>query len=328
MLTGMACVAAIDVGSNSIRHLIAEVLPSGRTLPVRRDREVVRLGTGVFRDGQLGPEATEHACSVLERMSDANERYGVDRLRAVGTSALRDATNQREFVSRASSILEVPLDVIDGFEEARLVHRGVVANRPYPNERVLIVDIGGGSAQLILSDNDRLTATTSLPLGAVRLTERFALSGRPPRENLVALSLHVGEQLGGFLTELRGVRLDRVVGTSATAGAVVGAVHGIKRSKRLEADGLVATRQQVVALLAELVVRDALGRADIPGVGKRRAEVIVAGATVLHEILSTLNLSSLQYSSAGVPDGIVADLARTASYTDSWHVASARSVAV
>ena len=187
--------AAIDVGSNSIRLLIADVNELGGITPVHVDREVVRLGAGVFRTGRLDGAATRLAYRVLERMADATQRRRVSSLRAVGTSALRDASNRCEFVPRASTILGCPLEVVGGLEEARLVQLGVAAHWPHEHERVLIIDVGGGSVQLILSDRERFAAGTSLPLGAVRLTELF-LGEDPPRyADIVRMRLHIREQI-------------------------------------------------------------------------------------------------------------------------------------
>ena len=301
--------AAIDVGSNSIRLLIADVDTFGRMTPVHVDREVVRLGTGVFRNGRLAGTAIDLACQVLERMAGAIDRHGVSSVRAVGTSALRDASNRSQFVLSASSILSCPLEVVGGLEEARLVQLGVAAHWPHEHERMLIVDVGGGSVQLILSDRERFAAGTSLPLGAVRLTELF-LGDDPPSETDVArMRLHIREQIAAAAEHLAGAPVHRVVATSATAGAIVCAVHGIKRSQRQRADRLGATVQQVGQLLGTLVARDLEGRASMVGVGRRRAEIIVAGVAALDGILCGLRLPRLQYSTAGVRDGIIADLA-------------------
>src|SRR4051794_22928503 len=119
--------AAVDIGSNSIRMLAAEVPAEGPLQDLAADRQVVRLGTGVFREGRLSREAMELGCQVLERMAERYRKLDVFAVRAVGTSALRDATNQEEFLGRASAILGTPVEVISGLEEARLVHLGVQA---------------------------------------------------------------------------------------------------------------------------------------------------------------------------------------------------------
>lgn len=301
--------AAIDAGSNSIRLLIADVDSLGRIVPVHADREVVRLGSGVFRNGRLSAPAMGLAERVLERMSNAIERRGASTVRAVGTSAVRDASNRAEFVQSASSVLGFPLEVIGGLEEARLVQLGVAAHWPHEHERVLIIDIGGGSVQLILSDRERFAAGTSLPLGAVRLTEMF-LDDDPPREaDIARMRLHIREQVAGAVDHLTRAAVHRVIATSATAGAIVCAVHEIKRSQRQYADRLGASAQQIGELLSEFAAQDVERRTRVVGVGRRRAEIIVAGVAALDGIMGSLRLPKLQYSTAGVRDGIIAALA-------------------
>ncbi len=250
------------------------------------------------------------ACRVLARMAEATERHRVASVRAVGTSALRDAANRSEFVLNASGILGTPLEVIGGLEEARLVQRGVAAQWPHEHERMLIIDVGGGSVQLILSDRERFAAGTSLPLGAVRLTEVFVSSDPPSVRDVARMRLHIREQIAGVAAQLRHSVVHRVIATSATAGAIVCAVHNLKRSHRHLADRLGATVQQVDELLGALVDRDLKGRAGVVGVGRRRAEIIVAGVAVLEGIMCGLRLPQLQYSTAGVREGIIADLAQ------------------
>ncbi len=305
----MSRYAAIDVGSNSIRLLVAHVDPRGRATSLVEDRQVVRLGTGVFRNGRLCESATELACAVLQRMATQYRARGVDVVRAVGTSALRDASNRAEFVARASTVLGTPLEVITGLEEARLVQLGVRARWPHSGERSLIVDVGGGSAQMILSENERVAGSASLPLGAVRLTEAFLETDPPCAFEIGRLVEHVRTSLRGPLEPFRLANVHRLIATSSTAAAVVCAANGLKRSRRHEADGLAATTAQVNALFERLVTRDTGARAAIGGVGPRRAEIIVAGVAVLREIMGGMGLSRLYYSTAGVRDGIIADLA-------------------
>ena len=304
--------AAIDVGSNSIRLLVAAVDSKGRFDTLASDRQVVRLGTGVFRDGKMSESSMDLACRVLERMTSEYRDFKVEAVRAVGTSALRDASNQVEFVARASAIMRTPLYVISGVEEARLVQRGVQARWPQLRKPVLIVDIGGGSAQLILSENGRLVDAFSKQLGAVRLTEVYLKSDPPDPREIARLQKHIRERLAGPLERFGHGQVHRMIATSSTAAAVVCAVNEIKRSKRDEADTLAASSKQVADLLQRVSSLDLEGRAAVTGVGPRRAEIIVAGVAVLSEIMDAIGLSRLHYSIAGVRDGVVADLAAEA----------------
>jgi exopolyphosphatase/guanosine-5'-triphosphate,3'-diphosphate pyrophosphatase len=301
--------AAIDVGSNSIRLLVAAVDSKGRFETLASDRQVVRLGTGVFRDGKLSESSMDLACRVLERMTSEYRDFKPEAVKAVGTSALRDAANQVEFVARASAIMRTPLFVISGEEEARLVQRGVQARWPQLRKPVLIVDIGGGSAQLVFSENGRLVDSFSNQLGAVRLTELYLKSDPPEARELSRLQKHVRDRLEGPLERFGHGKIHRMIATSSTAAAVVCAVNDIKRSKRDDADTLVATSKQVRDLFQKVSSLDLEGRAAVTGVGPRRAEIIVAGVAVLSEIMESLGLSKLHYSVAGVRDGVVADLA-------------------
>src|SRR5580658_8548351 len=138
--------AAIDIGSNSIRMLAAEIGPKGEFQDLVSSRNVVRLGENVFREGRLSPIAMDLACQTLAAMTEEYKRLDVLAVRAVGTSALRDATNRAEFLARATQILGTPVEVISGLEEARLIHLGVQARWPQ-RRRTLITDIGGGSAE-------------------------------------------------------------------------------------------------------------------------------------------------------------------------------------
>ncbi len=304
--------AAIDVGSNSIRLLVAAVDSKGRFDTLASDRQVVRLGTGVFRDGKMSESSMDLACRVLERMTSEYRDFKVEAVRAVGTSALRDASNQVEFVARASAIMRTPLYVISGVEEARLVQRGVQARWPQLRKPVLIVDIGGGSAQLILSENGRLVDAFSKQLGAVRLTEVYLKSDPPDPREIARLQKHIRERLAGPLERFGHGQVHRMIATSSTAAAVVCAVNEIKRSKRDEADTLAASSKQVADLFQRVSSLDLEGRAAVTGVGPRRAEIIVAGVAVLSEIMDAIGLSRLHYSIAGVRDGVVADLAAEA----------------
>lgn len=305
----MSKYAAIDVGSNSIRLLIAEVRAGQPPRAVHTDREVVRLGAAVFRDGRLAAPATGQALDVLDRMAKAMRVHRVTRARAVGTSALRDAANQAEFVEAASDVLGVPLEVIGGHEEARLVHLGVSAAWPHSDARTVVADLGGGSLQVIVSDSGRLDTCVSVPLGAVRLTEAFLPSDPPSAAELASLRTHVRAVLNEAVVPVVRGGVKRLIATSGTARAVASAVHRVARSRRESVDRLAAGERDVAELLTGLVCRTAAARAQVPGVGRRRAEVIVAGATVLLELMATLTVPVVHYSAAGVRDGVIAELA-------------------
>jgi exopolyphosphatase / guanosine-5'-triphosphate,3'-diphosphate pyrophosphatase len=302
--------AAIDIGSNSVRLAVADVTPGQGAQTLAEDREVTRLGAGVFGAGAIDSKAAEHVARTLARFRQAYESHNVLGVRAVATSAVRDAANQAEFLALASEAAGTPVEVISGVEEARLVHAGVQLVWPHPGKKLLLIDIGGGSAEVIVSDAGRLVAAVSKPLGAVRLTGLFLPSDPPQPDDLERLDGYIAEKLAGVVKRTGHGPFDRVIATSATASAVVCAVNGIPRKERELADRRRASTAQIGRLLELLSSKSLAGRRKVKGIGPRRAEIAVAGTAVLHRILRAFIAPSVYYSAAGVRDGILADLAQ------------------
>ncbi len=304
----MSRYAAIDIGSNSIRMLAADVESPNSMKVLASDRQVVRLGKTVFREGKLAASEIELACQVLSRMVEQYRKLDLVGMRAVGTAALRDASNRDEFLARAAAIIGHPVEVISGLEEARLVHLGVQSLWPHPKHRVLLMDIGGGSAELILSESGRIVEAFSKPLGALRLTEVFLKSDPPNERELARMQRYIQERIAGPVSRFGAARVDRMIATSATAAATVCAINRVRRSRRDRADRFQATAPQLRQLFREVSSRASADRAKMTGIGPKRAEIIVAGVAVLNEVVQELKLNRLYYSVAGVREGIIADL--------------------
>lgn len=301
--------AAVDIGSNSVRMLAAEISPGAPTKTLAADRQVTRLGASVFQNGRISPEAMEFVAGILAKMAQVYRKQEVIAVRAVATSAVRDASNQHDFIERASEVLGVPVEIISGQEEARLIHLGVQSQWPQTGKRMLILDVGGGSAELILSDHGELVEAFSKPLGAVRLTESFLKSDPPAALELHRMYEYIDEKLATPLRRIGTGPFDRMIATSATAAAIVCAVNRVGRARREEADRLKASVQQVRKFYREVSALDSSRREKIQGLGPRRAEIIVAGAAVFRRAMELFQRPSLHYSAAGVRDGIIADLA-------------------
>jgi exopolyphosphatase/guanosine-5'-triphosphate,3'-diphosphate pyrophosphatase len=304
----MSRYAAIDIGSNSVRMLAAETGP-GPTKILAAERQVTRLGTGVFQNGRISKEAIEFVTETLAKMAQIYRKYDVIAVRAVATSAVRDASNQDEFLSRAAQALDAPVEIISGQEEARLIHLGVQARWPQPGKRVLMIDVGGGSAEFILSEHGLMLEAFSKPLGSVRLTEVFLKNDPPTPLELHRMHEYIEEKLATPLRRVGPGPFDRAIATSATAAAIVCAVNRVSRSRRDEADRLKASVPQIRNFYRKIRSLNLAERGKIPGFGPRRAELIVAGAGVFLRALELFQQPSIHYSSAGVRDGIIADLA-------------------
>jgi exopolyphosphatase/guanosine-5'-triphosphate,3'-diphosphate pyrophosphatase len=300
--------AAVDIGSNSLRMMAAET--AGRELVnLAEDRQVTRLGQGVFEAGRIGDDALQLVCTVLARMAAAIRPLGVNAVRAVATAAVRDAANREEFVSRATEALGAPIEIISGQEEARLIHLGVELRWPHPAERILIIDIGGGSAEFIEADRGQLRAAFSRPLGALRLRSAFLASDPPESAQLRRMEESIDEKLAVVARRIATGGFARAIGTSASAAAVVSAANRIPRARRDEADRRQASLADIRRLYKSLAALPLAGRRKVPGIGPRRAEIIVPGAAVLVKVLERFGIGRLAYCSAGVRDGILRDLA-------------------
>ena len=301
--------AAVDIGSNSVRMLAAETNPGAETTILASEREVTRLGAGVFRNGRITAEAMEQVSTLLASMAQTYRKLDVIGVRAVATSAVRDAGNQQEFIDRASKALGTSVEVISGAEEARLIHLGVHAQWPQTGKRVLMVDVGGGSAELILSENGVLIEAFSKPLGAVRLTEAFLQNDPPSPVELHQMNESIEEKLATPLRRIGSGPFDRIIATSATAAAIVCAINRVGRSRREQADRLKASATEIRKFYRQVAETDLAGRRKLQGIGPRRAELIIAGAAVFLKVLEIFQQPALHYSAAGVRDGIIADLA-------------------
>ena len=230
-------------------------------------------------------------------------------VRVVATSAIRDTRNQREFLARAAEAVGAPVEIISGREEARLIHLGVESVWPQRDKRILIIDIGGGSAEIIAADRGHLVEAYSKPLGAVRLREAFLKDDPPAARQIHQMHEYIQAKLDAPLRRLGHTGWDRVIATSATASAVAAAVARTPRSKRDEIDRLRVSTAQVRKLYLTLSGLGLAERRKITGIGPRRAEIIVPGMSVLLQFLQEFHLPAFYYSRAGVRDGIIADLA-------------------
>lgn len=301
--------AAIDIGSNSIRLQVAEAEDRRPVRILFEDRQVTRLGESVFRTGAISREASESLAAVLQKMAAAYRAHNVLAARIVATAAVRDASNGAEFLERMSELTGQRVEVISGQEEARLIHLGVASRWPQGARDALIVDIGGGSAEIIATRGDTLDQAFSRPLGAIRITEVFLKSDPPTEDELRRMEEYIEEKLLVPLRRLGGRAFPRAIGTSGSASAVACAVNRIPRARREEADRRRATAAQIRRLYRHLRELNLPARRKVTGVGPRRAEIIVPGAAVLLRVLESFRVPTLYYCTGGVRDGLIRDLA-------------------
>jgi exopolyphosphatase/guanosine-5'-triphosphate,3'-diphosphate pyrophosphatase len=302
----MPTFAAVDIGSNSVRLKIAR-LTRGRLRPIHEDREVTRLGEGVFRSGFLTPESISETVKVLRRFHRSTQQVVTDPVRVVATSALRDASNAQAFLEWVRSATGWKVEIISGLEEARLIHLGLVSNLRIDSSPALMVDLGGGSCELTVSGGGHIRDMVSLPLGAVRLTDEFLRHDPPRKGELKRLQGFVAREVNRIASRVVAAKVRNVIATSGTAAALTAAASRLRKNGSRQRNAVSSAEMARIAKrLARLPVDD---RRQIEGIGPRRAEIIVAGAAVYHELLDRLHLKGFRYSALGLRDGLLAQMA-------------------
>ncbi|HTY07325.1 MAG TPA: Ppx/GppA phosphatase family protein [Gemmatimonadales bacterium] len=302
--TGAPRIAAIDIGTNSIRLAVAEVQPDGTYRILDEDREMTRLGHGLFETGRLAEEPMAHSLRVLGRMKAIVEGFGVGELRTIATSAVREATNGREFVREAWKRCRVRVDVVPPEEEARLALRSVRRHYDLGDRRTAIVDIGGGSTEVVLAVGGLVELVVSLPLGAVRLTERYLPSDpvKPKHWNALqrAIDAAIKEGMGKVP-----FAADVMIGSGGTFTNLVEMVQCEREGKAGNPRNYPLARAEVTRLLDRLRETPLAARREIPGLNPQRADIIVAGVAVVDRLAKRVAAQRVLVNDRGIRDGVL-----------------------
>lgn len=290
----MTRVAAVDLGTNSTRLLVADV-EDGRLDEVARRLTITRLGEGVDERRRLLPVPIARVRNCLAEYRREAEELGAVRTLAIATSAVRDAENGEAFLGEIEWSYGFTTRLLDGSEEAALMYGGVAAGRP-PLDGTLIVDIGGGSTELVLGSNGRPAASTSLDVGCVRVTERFLHSDPPSEVELEAAAGYVCSLLPGY--EAR-----TAIGVAGTVTTVATLDLGLAHYDPERTHGHRISQAAVERELTRLAAMPLRERLDVEGLEPGRAPVIVAGLVVLREILDAYELVEIEASERDILHG-------------------------
>jgi exopolyphosphatase/guanosine-5'-triphosphate,3'-diphosphate pyrophosphatase len=299
--------AAVDVGTNSTRLLVADV-EGGRVVAEHaREMIITRLGKGVDRTGRFDPAALRRTLDALAGYGATCRRLGVQRRRVVATSATRDAGNRQALLDGVRALLGVDTEVLSGEAEAATAYRGATHDLP-GEERTLVVDIGGGSTELILGT--RLPeAMVSLDLGCVRLHERHLHTDPPTAAEVAALRADAAARLARVTETLDPAAAERVVGVAGTITTVTAIGLGLDAydPRRIHRSALGAA--EIAAVAEKLAAMTVAERAAIPVMAKGREDVIAAGALLLDELVRTFGFRRVIASETDILDGVLLGLA-------------------
>ncbi|HEY3672526.1 MAG TPA: Ppx/GppA phosphatase family protein [Acidimicrobiia bacterium] len=304
----MKRVAAVDIGTNSVRLLVADVDGASprdaKVVPIDRRMRITRLGQGVDKTRALAPEAIERTVAVLREYRAALDEHGVTEVRATATSAARDSSNRDDFFAAAHDALGVTPELLSGEEEASLSFLGATADLDAPAP-YLVVDIGGGSTEFVLG-TDAPTGLVSLEMGCVRVTEQYLESDPPAPEELSNAVAAVRDLVADVPRVIPGAtEAATLVGLAGTVTTVAAVELGIAEYDPEKIHHFVLTREAAEDVFRTLATENAEQRAHNPGLEPGRVDVIVGGAAVLVGIFRTLGFGEMLVSEADILDGLV-----------------------
>ncbi len=317
-------IAAIDIGSNSIRQIVADVFPDGAIRIVDEMKAAPRLGAGLSATGELDEEHMAEAVEALARMATLARQQGCKRIEVVATSAVRDAANGQAFLARVRKETGLKPRVLVGEEEARLAFRSALAHFELGHGRSVVMDIGGGSLELALAAEGLVERLITFPFGAIRLTEQF-LEGRSGPKGVQKLRKQVRAQVKKVLP-VRDWRGAEVIGSGGTFTNLAGMFLARQGVKVRSVHGTRIPRHEVEHILEQLASMSVEERLQVPGLNAGRADIIVAGLAVAAEVLARIEPRDLTASAFGIREGLLLETARVTPVIADPGEARARSV--
>jgi len=301
-------IAAIDIGSNSIRQIIADVSPDGSIRVIDEMKAAPRLGAGIEKSGRLSEIAIQNALATLGRMAALAKQLGAKRTEVIATSAVRGASNSQHFLDLVLEETGLRIKIVDGEDEAALSFRSALAHFDLGVGRAAIIDIGGGSLELALSADGLLERLLSLRLGAIRMTEEFLSDGK--RKGLTRLRKYARRKLEKNLpvSDWRGSRVICSGGTATNLAGILLARGGMESARTVH--GTVVPRVELEHIVDVLYNMSPGERQGVAGLNPARADIIVAGLAVIAEVVARLDARELVVSAYGIREGVLLQAAR------------------
>lgn len=315
-------IAAIDIGTNSLHIVIVKIeaaLPSFTI--VAREKETIRLGDRNLITGELKPEIMNKAMACLGRFKTIAYSLGVTSIVAVATSAVRESPNGKEFLHQIETQVGLTVDLISGPEEARRIYLGVLSGMEFNNQPHIIIDIGGGSTELILGDSEEPRSLTSTKIGAVRLTGELVNSDPITETEFKYLQAYARGMLERSVEEVQGKLkigdFPRLIGTSGTIETIA-TIHAREKLGLVPStlNGYQFSLQDLRTWVIRLRRMTNIERAAIPGIPEKRSEVILAGAVILQEAMTLLGVESLTVCERSLREGVIVDWMLTHGFID------------
>lgn len=308
--------AAIDIGSNSIKLAVVDAVDSNSFAVITREKDVVRLGHETLRKHRLSPEAIERAVGCIQRYKTIAETHHADEIVAVATASVREAKNAAHFIREVEHRTGLRVEVLSGVEEARLIGLAASHGCGARGATNINIDIGGGSTEISLFRNRTSLSLLSLKLGAVRLTEQYLTSDPPKEKQLANLKAEVHAAFERPRREMRDARWQYATGTSGTIIAIGQALRGTnatrndRRNQTVQPTETEIPLSQLAALNTKLPLMDPAARRALPGINSQRSEIIIAGSCILEEAMRALGINVIRTCDWALREGVIIDSLR------------------
>ncbi len=304
----MPKLAVLDIGTNSIHMVLAEVQADYSYKILDRFKDMTRLGDGVFTSRRLSDQAMMRGLEVIRNLVTLARNKGYERIEGVATSAVREARNGGEFLDHVAQQTGLTVRVITGAEEARLIFLGVQNSVALPDRPTLVIDIGGGSVELIVGNRDQVFHARSLKLGAIRLKDLYLTKTPPSKPMMSAMEEAVTTQLKGALGPYKTKRVEQVIATSGMAGNLAEVICLERTGRPLPQLNLAKiSRKEIAAIEKRLAAATLKTRLAIPGLDPKRVDTLLPASTVLRILLGLLDRDELTICDKAIREGIIYD---------------------
>lgn len=303
----MVRTAAIDIGSNAVRMLIADIENGKIVNIVHKDRHVTKLAEILSTKGLLSENSVEKTLNALRMFSEAIKLHNAEKYRAVATSAVREAKNSQILINPAEK-LGIHIDIIDGETEAEYIFDGVSSAVETKDKKVLIFDIGGGSTEFIYKEPGKEKRKISVPMGVVKLAERYDFSGVLELESMEKIRIPIFGVLEEVINFLE-CKPDIIIGSAGTPTTLAAIEMNMEHYDQIKVNGHTITADKIQNILEKLIKMTAEERLLVPGMEVGRQEVLIPGILITQELMAMLGKTDLTVSDAGLREGLAVDIA-------------------
>jgi exopolyphosphatase/guanosine-5'-triphosphate,3'-diphosphate pyrophosphatase len=304
----MAKLAIIDIGTNSIHIVLADIDPNGSYKIVDRFKDMTRLGDGTFQQKRLSEAAMTRGIEVLHTLATLARNKGFSTIVMVATSAVREAKNGGQFIEAVAEQTQVRVRVVTGQEEAHLIYLGIRQSMELTDTPSLMVDIGGGSVEVIVGTRDRLVQAQSLKLGTIRLKDQFLAKTPPSNSQLRELRPAVEHELRETLHQFTIKEMDRIIASSGMAANLAEIVYFQREGQKVSQLNMTTMSLKEISLIEErLATSDREKRLEIPRLDSRRVDTLLPAATIIRTMLELTGQKDVTISDKALREGLIED---------------------